>query len=204
MCKKKKENHILGNIINIVSPLFCIACTAIIFIIICKNYPRHQELDFDYMGIIIGALSILVTVLIGWNIYTIIDTKEIRKNIGGELNYAHNKMDENLAFVYARTAQIMALNLTNVDKKSIVSQTIHSALISIKMYSNLGSFKECNSVANTLDETLKYIKKEVKFDINERTEFLIEISKIKNQEQINALNDIKNYFSEFMKNQSKG
>lgn len=58
---------------------------ALVFSIIslCVNCPRiftKDNLGFDYMGIIVGALSILVAILIGWNIYTLIDVKEIRKS----------------------------------------------------------------------------------------------------------------------------
>lgn len=31
--------------------------------------PRKEEFGIDYMGVIVGILSLLVTVLIGWNIY---------------------------------------------------------------------------------------------------------------------------------------
>lgn len=42
--------------------------------------PHKAELGFDYQGVLVGVLSLLVTILIGWNIYTIIDikTQEIR------------------------------------------------------------------------------------------------------------------------------
>jgi len=45
---------------------------------ICKALPR--EAGFDYLGIIIGILALLVTVLMAWNIYTVIDTKKIRND----------------------------------------------------------------------------------------------------------------------------
>lgn len=35
-------------------------------------------MDFDYYGVIVGILSILVTILIGWNIYSVIDLKRIK------------------------------------------------------------------------------------------------------------------------------
>lgn len=47
-------------------------------IALCRTFPVSS--DFDYMGIITSIFSLLVTVLIGWNIYTIIDVKSIRKD----------------------------------------------------------------------------------------------------------------------------
>lgn len=35
---------------------------------ICVACPRNQELGFDYQGVLVGVLSLLVTVLVGWKI----------------------------------------------------------------------------------------------------------------------------------------
>lgn len=39
--------------------------------------PRSKTLDFDYIGVIIGLLSLIVTVLIGWQIYSTINIKNL-------------------------------------------------------------------------------------------------------------------------------
>lgn len=49
------------------------------FIALCRTYPTIP-LDLDYIGIIVAFFSALVATLIGWNIYTIIDVKSIRKD----------------------------------------------------------------------------------------------------------------------------
>ena len=38
-------------------------------IALCRTYPHTSDLGMDYQGIIVGILALLVTVLIGWNIY---------------------------------------------------------------------------------------------------------------------------------------
>lgn len=44
-------------------------------VVLCILFPRSQDLCVDYMGIIVGILAILVTVLVGWNVYSLIDLK---------------------------------------------------------------------------------------------------------------------------------
>ncbi len=56
---------------------FLLNCVCII--IVAHLAPRGVSLDFDYYGVIVGVLSILVTVLIGWNIYSVIDLKKIKE-----------------------------------------------------------------------------------------------------------------------------
>lgn len=55
----KKENWALG--------LSGIA-VVISIVSICVAYPHKAELGFDYQGVLVGVLSLLVTTLIGWNI----------------------------------------------------------------------------------------------------------------------------------------
>lgn len=61
---------------------------------LCINFPRTKDLGIDYLGMIVGALSILVTVLIGWQIFINIsfekrvDNKlsEVTKELRDEIN----------------------------------------------------------------------------------------------------------------------
>ena len=41
---------------------------------LCNTLPRM--LGLDYLGVVVGILSLLITLLLGWNIYTLIDFKE--------------------------------------------------------------------------------------------------------------------------------
>ena len=51
--------------------------TLIISVItLCLTNPNYSDLGLDYQGVIVGVLSLLVTALIGWNIYTTIDLKD--------------------------------------------------------------------------------------------------------------------------------
>ena len=66
---------------------FIFSCIAILLsliaigMIITNHYPR-TNLDFDYLGLIIGILALLVTVLIGWDIYKAVNIdKYIKKQI---------------------------------------------------------------------------------------------------------------------------
>ena len=50
-------------------------------IAICFAAYRTPELQFDYIGVLVGIIASLVTVLIGWNIYTLIDIKETSQRL---------------------------------------------------------------------------------------------------------------------------
>lgn len=48
-------------------------------IAICISCPHIPELGFDYQGVVVGVLSLLVTTLIGWQIYEAVHFKDILK-----------------------------------------------------------------------------------------------------------------------------
>lgn len=47
---------------------------------ICVSLPR-TDMCFDYLGLVTGILGVLVTVLIGWNIYMIIDFRQEKEKL---------------------------------------------------------------------------------------------------------------------------
>ena len=60
----------------------CLSIAAIIcsVVAICVSLPSAPELGIDYIGVIVGILSLLVTMLIGWQIWnTIAIEKKIKK-----------------------------------------------------------------------------------------------------------------------------
>lgn len=74
---------IVAIILSVISVLFTVGYA-------CVEFPNTNELNFDYMGIIISILSILVTVLLGWNIYTLIDLRRSKEYIDDKLSdYDH-------------------------------------------------------------------------------------------------------------------
>lgn len=56
-------------------------------------YPRYETLSFDYLGLIVGVLSFLVTLLLGWQIFSSIDTKNKIEKIETLQNILKEKID---------------------------------------------------------------------------------------------------------------
>lgn len=67
---------------------------ALVFSIMALCMTHPNQLGFDYLGAIVGILAILITVLIGWNIYQLIDLKNIRKNYEARINEIKKDFDD--------------------------------------------------------------------------------------------------------------
>ena len=86
---KKEVCHIINYILRKKNNIsmktafpFILSFIAIILSIvaICVSLPR-TDISFDYLGLVTGILGVLVTVLVGWNIYMIIDFKQEKEKL---------------------------------------------------------------------------------------------------------------------------
>lgn len=78
--------------ITVSAVAFILSIIALAIIVPEKLSGEEMRLDFDYIGVVIGVLSFLVTVLMGYQIYTVInvkkemeDVKQIKKDIDSTL-----------------------------------------------------------------------------------------------------------------------
>ena len=64
---------------------------------LCRTFCR-AELQFDYIGVVVAILSILITILIGWNIWNVIDMKtdidKVKKQFEDFYSSIHKKQEE--------------------------------------------------------------------------------------------------------------
>lgn len=98
MCKNKK--NIFSSIVGIVNVILLIP-------LLCMHFPRitDSNLGLDYMGIIVGILSLLVTVLIGWNIYTALDLSKRTKEIEDKVSIIIPNTESALLDIQQRTKE---------------------------------------------------------------------------------------------------
>ena len=71
-------NNLTKNKCSIVLSVIALLLSAVTIVLVCH---RIEPVTWDSLGVLIGVLSLLVTVLIGYQIWQIIDLKGIRKEI---------------------------------------------------------------------------------------------------------------------------
>lgn len=78
---------------NWINSIISVVAIIISIIAISKMAPT-QSVNFDYLGAIIGVLSFLVTLLIGYQIYTVINVKEELKEVRKAREEIDNQMQK--------------------------------------------------------------------------------------------------------------
>ena len=61
--------------------LFCSFAAIIMSIIALAKCAPSSQLHADYIGAVVGMLALLVTVLVGWQIYTLIEIKAVLRRV---------------------------------------------------------------------------------------------------------------------------
>ena len=70
-----------------------IAASICSVVAICVSLPSAPELGMDYIGVIVGILSLLVTMLIGWQIWNVI---AIDKKIDGKAKQTSDSLTKSI------------------------------------------------------------------------------------------------------------
>ena len=163
----------------------------ILVFIVCPRIINHENLGFDYMGVLVGILSLLVTLLIGWNIYQLVDFKErvkvmelSKEDVQGEINYMHNETDYNQAMVYALMSQNASAYFAPNEESSTKYQMLLKGLVALKQFSNFPNCeKEISSLMNTIIKGMEN-SESVSLDEKAKGELLVMCGEIKNKDKI--------------------
>ena len=147
----KKYTYIIISIVSLALSVtaVCVACW------------RSPELSFDYQGVLVGVLSLLVTVLIGLNIYTLVDFKKkegvIDEKVGIMTEAISNLGKSELATSAATEHAISFLYYSLMGLKDPLGyeyRYIYHALISLAKVSMIDDIPTCNAIVKGLLETV--------------------------------------------------
>lgn len=121
---------------------------------ICRCYYRTSNLEFDYLGVIVGVLAILVTCLVAWNIYTLIDLNAKVKSIQDEQSGFMISLDDRVNSISKRvfhtqagihqTAASFEEQILNPRKDNISTRIIIDMIATIDALSKADKYEEAN------------------------------------------------------------
>lgn len=116
---------------------------------ICISAWRSPELSFDYQGVIVGVLSLLVTVILGWNIYTVIDIKNTR----GEIHKLKGMLEKQIQQSNENTKLILRMEMIDSAEvlNAFTANEIPDSLV--VMFKEFHRIKNENGIAKMLAQS---------------------------------------------------
>ena len=134
--------------------IISIASLLLSVVAICVAVWRSPELSFDYQGVIVGVLSMLVTVLIGWNIYTLVDLKGVQSKMRALSEDATRHINGNMTISEGAHFMIYHYLMTGKDPLGLEFRFINHGIACIMNASHRGDIPTCNAVVKAMLECI--------------------------------------------------
>lgn len=146
--EKKKSNCVILWTISV--SVLCLLSIVFSVIALSKTCYRTVDLGFDYLGVIVGSLAVLVTFLVAWNIYSVID--------------ARSKIDEMQKEISEYEKRYQS-EISNVQKKVYKTQSdIHSSVVSseMRLFNSSKDIESTHLISNMVS-AINYLSKAEEF-----------------------------------------
>jgi hypothetical protein len=135
---------------NIVILILSVISTIISIIAICRVCPNTSELGLDYQGIIVGILALLVTVLIGWQIFSVIDIRKIKDDVLNMNMENYIRSERNSVEIQMSLSQYyLDRGLETNDRIAVFKYLLHS-ISTIVHQERINDINGANAMINTI------------------------------------------------------
>lgn len=162
---------------------------AAILLSIYAVFVCDKRIEADWMGILVGVLALLVTVLIGWNIYALIDFNRAKK----EMDVLKEKMriDVNSSLAISSNDMFMVYHylLLKKDPLGLEYRLIQSGLASLVHLSAIGHIRACNEVVRSLKQCIVN-PNEIIISKKSKDELLFLLSEVKQSRLIDSFQHV--------------
>lgn len=183
---------------------FLISILAIVLgvIAISVSLPRFN-MSFDYLGLITGILGVLVTILLGWNIYTIFDFRQERqklknyfdeqkqsvKSVGSDLQMTFKNQIANVSLLEKHISDIYS-HLMGINQSVPLSfYYIYLTLGAIISAAQCDNYESCNLWVNELLTAIKE-PEEIEMPVTSKMYLLKSFTMIYHPENIKRLDEL--------------
>lgn len=164
---------------------------------------RPYNWDMNFIGIIIVILTFLVTLLIGWNIFTALDLKRKVENMEKDVQKI-KELKERVEYQSRQIAEVAAyagLNVVQVyqDLRTRLKMdlkanfiTLANTLYVIRQLSILQQFDQVDNYIFAIETDYSPIADKVEITAKEKEQLLLIISSIPNQNSISQMGKLLN------------
>lgn len=169
--------------------------------LIFTNFPNTEATKFDYQAILVGILAAIFTLLVGWNIYNVIDFRkkeslinELEVRLQSQIDKDKKYIDNNYAISMSYVASMLALSITPRSKESLLDKMIFTYIICIKCYNHSKDFQQSTKQLNALLSHLEELS-DIKLEQAQKNKLLIKLGEIEYRDKLPKIEELINYLS---------
>jgi hypothetical protein len=142
---ERKRNHTL---------IIAVAAIIISLSAICLVLFRIEPITYDWMGVLVGILSMLVVILIGWQIYAFIDINSKKGDLEALSDAVSINAQKNMAASENTNWMIYHYLLLGKDPLGLAFKFLYHGILCLYHTSQYGDIKTCNVIIKGLLETI--------------------------------------------------
>ena len=138
----------------------------------------------------IGGLSALVTILIGWNIYSLFDIKEAKKEIDNQSTLMIGEYERAMFQLYSALAMFY-MSISSRDNQSMIITNTQFVLYSVYAISHASLFEDYDTCAAQVKVTMEAISDQnINITRKGKKNILEALSLVKNGYKINGYGEL--------------
>lgn len=153
------------------SIIFSLAAIIMSIVALADTHPRvlysadgkTVVLGFDYIGVIVGILTLLVTLLVAWNIWQVLDSGRKIQEI--ESSVKSNELFINARGNYTQGVFLMTNCISSTDVRVLPNLCVAYRNFLESLYFYLQSTKDASAIRNCVDNMEKCLNKLDKHNI---------------------------------------
>lgn len=158
-------------------------------IAICIAAYRTPDLGFDYQGVIVGILALLVTALITWQIYSLVDINGKKRDLEILTNETSTSVQRSMAVSENANWMIYHYLLLKEDPLGLDYRFIYHGVSCLLHTSQLGDIETCNVIVKGLLETIVDPSK-IKILYSRKNGLIVSLSKVRDSNSIIGYNEL--------------
>ena len=171
------------------------------FFLVFTKFPNTENTQFDYQAILVGILAAIFTLLIGWNIYNVIDFRkkealinEMEMRLQSQIDKDKKYIDYSYAVNMSYVASMLALSITPRSEESILDKMIFAYIVCIKCFNHSGDFHQSSKQLDALLSHLKELRY-IKLGQPQKNKLLIKLGEIEHRDKLPNIENLIDYLS---------
>lgn len=159
-------------------------------IVLIFVFPRSQKLSFDYLGVVVTIYSIIVMLLICWNVYNVIDLRKMKSDFDMKKKEVDEQLD-NLKYGTLLSRGQIEEDFVKMFGKSGTDfpEVIPHSIKAIYCWSEIRQYNKASKCVDFLLAFVTYPDK-IKYDSKEKEEIMDLLKSIPNQSKIRNIEKV--------------
>lgn len=154
--------------------------------------------NVDHLAFLIGVLAIITTVLIGWQIFTLIDLKTYQSNFRDLSNDSYDEICRIKGFSHLSYAHSNIAWLTPATKEKWFFEYITNSISALSYFSKANEYNTCWLIVSELIDNIKNGDKSFSQEFKKRkNEWILSLNEVENIAQIRDYKKLVETINEF-------